>query len=225
MEAPSNWKRDVLLLPLAVGIILAVAAYFLPKLFEKGKRISYTIDGPTAYVNPNAVGTVKITVSGVETLNIYGYKVRLWNSGSVPLKTLAVQFAFASTATNFKVFNVTHDTNPKKEFGKIEESGSDAFSKRFVYELLNQKDEDVLTFLSNLDALLSVHAKAEDLKVQFVEAKSEAAQRKLDQYVLIMLGTLSSLFTVVMFWILERRRRYLWEKLKERRHPDVTLPT
>jgi hypothetical protein len=173
----SSWKRDVLLIPLVVaigaGLVVWAAGYSLPKLFEKGKRISYTIDGPTAYVNPSAANTVKITVGGVETPNIYGYKVRLRNSGSVPLKTLPVQFWFETPASEFAVFNVTHETVPKKEFGKIEEIGSDKSSKRFVYELLNPSDEDILTFLTNVDAKLFVFTKAENLKTEFIEPKAQ----------------------------------------------------
>src|SRR2546423_922934 len=125
----STWKRDIVLIPLVIGIVVGLvvwgASYFLPKLLEKGKRISYTIDGPTAYVNPSAASSVKITVGGVETRNIYGYKVRLWNSGSVPVATLPVRFSFETSAPSFTVFNTTHDTIPKMEFGKIEEVESD----------------------------------------------------------------------------------------------------
>jgi hypothetical protein len=71
---------------------------------------------------------------------------------------------------NFEVFNVTHDTNPKREFGSIDENGSDLFSKRFVYQLLNPQDEDVLTFITNADAPLSVFAKAEGLKIERVQS-------------------------------------------------------
>lgn len=179
-NASSTWKRDVLLIPLIVavgsGLVIWAAGYFLPRLFEKGKRISYAIDGPTPYVNPSAANTVKITVGGVETSNIYGYKVHLWNSGSVALQNLAVRFAFESSAADFAVFNVTHETVPKEEFGKIEEIGSDKVSKRFVYELLNPKDEDTLTFLTNVAAKLSVFTKAENLKTEFIESKPQPSK-------------------------------------------------
>jgi hypothetical protein len=176
---------------------------------EKGKRISYTIEGPTAYVNPNAIGTVKITVGGAETPTLFGYRVRVWNSGGAPLSSLPILFTFATTNGSFKIFNVTHATVPKREFGKIDEEMPNPFSRRFVYSLMNPKDEDVLTFLTNQDAPLSVYAKAEGLKVQLVEAKEQASRSGIQNYLIVVIGVLSSLFSVVAFWFSERKQLML----------------
>jgi len=188
MEGNTTWKRDILLIPLIIGIVLAVVAYALPKFLDRGKRLSYTIDGPTAFVNTNTAGMVKIVVNGVETTNIFGYRVHLWNSGSVPLTAIPVRFVFEVTNTNFHVFNVSHTTTPRLEFGKIDENGSDASSKRFVYELLNPNDEDVLTFVTDVDASLSVFAKAEGLKMNFVQVSalvSALASEKLHDILVV----------------------------------------
>ena len=218
MENNSTWKRDILLIPLTIGIILAAVNFALPKFFEAGKRLSYTIDGPTAFVNTNTAGMVKIAVNGVETTNIFGYRVHLWNSGSVPLTTIPVRFAFEVTNTNFHVFNVSHTTTPKRDFGKIDENGSDAFSKRFVYELLNPKDEDVLTFVTDVDAPLSVFAKAEGLKMKFVQVPSlvsSLASRKLHDFlsvtllILFVVSLAITLFSVIARSKPERQSRWL----------------
>jgi hypothetical protein len=177
--------------PIVVGVSLLLATYFLPKLFEKGKRISYSVDGPTAYVDPEAASAAKITVGGVETPNIYGYKVRIWNSGGYPLTALAVRFVFDTKDQNFKVFSVTHDTIPKIEFGSIEESGSELFSKRFTYQLLNPKDEDALTFLTNISAGLSVFVKSEGLRTQFVPSKPPSS------YLSFALGVLAAVLGII----------------------------
>jgi hypothetical protein len=212
----STWRRDTLLVPIAVGVVVGLivwaAGYFLPKVFEKGKRISYTIDGPTAYVNPGVANGVKITIAGVETPNIYAYKVRVWNSGSVPLSALPVRFSFETTTPTFTVFNVTHETTPKREFGKIEEIGSDAFSKRFVYELLNPKDEDLVTFLTNISAKLTVFAKAPNLSAEPVEAKIQ--NRKWVDYVkvvsllMVLLSSVGATFAMAGLWRLRLDKRF-----------------
>jgi hypothetical protein len=211
METNSNWKRDLLLIPLVVGIVVAAVTYVLPKYFEKGKKLSYSIDGPTAYVNSGAIGAVKITIGGIETTNVFGYKVRLWNSGSVSLTGLAVRFAFETVDTNFTIFNVTHDTLPKKEFGKIEENGSDACSKRFVYELLNPKDQDVLTFVTDRNAPLSVFAKSEGLRTELVEASNQPSKfeswLKVTNIVMAVSVSLVTLWYSLLITRNERRAR------------------
>jgi hypothetical protein len=220
MDANSNWRRDILLIPLAVGILVAAVAYFLPKLFDNGKRISYTVDGPSAYVNRNVTGAaVKIIVGGVETPNIYGYKVRIWNSGGIPLTSLPIRFSFNTTNTNFTIFNVTHKTSPESEFGKIEENNTNQFSKRFVYELLNPKDEDVLTFLTSSDPTLSVFAKAEGLTFFLVEAKDQSAYYNIPMqkwmfWMLAVLGIVSSGLSLITRWISERKEEREYKSLR-----------
>jgi hypothetical protein len=206
MASNSTWKRDILAVPFLVGLLLLIAGYFVPKLWEKGKRISYTIDGPTAYLNPNAVGTAKIEVGGVKYPNVFGYKVRLWNSGSVPLASLPVLFSFDTTNADFKVFNVTHTTTPKREFGAITETNGDPFSKRFVYELLNPKDEDVMVFLTSLDVPLSVYSKSEDLKVVPTQSKTQAYDFSVWTSLLVaVVGAFASLLTFLFKFIEERK--------------------
>jgi hypothetical protein len=74
---------------------------------------------------------------------------------------------------------------------------------------MNPKDEDVLTFLTNQDAPLSVYAKAEGLKVQLVEAKEQASRSGIQNYLIVVIGVLSSLFSVVAFWFSERKQLML----------------
>ena len=108
-------------IPVIVGIIVALGGFAIPKIFEKGSQISYSIDGPVAYVDSEAMGSSKITVDGVQTPNIYGYKVRIWNSGGRALQSLPGRFDFETKTPDFKIFNVTHETTPKREFGSIKE--------------------------------------------------------------------------------------------------------
>ena len=156
----------------------------------------------TAFVNTSTSLPIKIAVNGIETTNIFGYKIRLWNSGSVPLTMVPVRFAFEVTSTNFHVFNVSHTTTPKRDFGKIDENGSDASSKRFIYELLNPNDEDVLTFVTDVGAPLSIFAKAEGLRTKFV--KVESPMSKFLSVANMFLGVLSSV--ICLFYLIQNKK-------------------
>jgi hypothetical protein len=204
----SRWTRDILLIPLIVGLFIALFTYLLPKFFDKGKEISYTVEGPTSYVNQQAYGAVTITVNGVTTPSLFAYKVRLWNSGGSPIKDLPVRFSFNPGGSSFQVFNVVHDTKPKVEFGKIEENGSDQNSKRFVYELLNPDDEDIITFLINTDAPLTVNTKSEGLRVIDAAPKEPGNWSRVVQIVALIMSVLASAFTLGLKYVADKGR--LW---------------
>jgi hypothetical protein len=169
-EGKTNWVRDLLIIPLTVGVVVAFFTFVLPKILEKGNELSYSIDEPITYLDRPEVHNVKIEVNGVHTSSLFAYKVRLWNSGGVPIKHLPVRFVFKPDNTSFTIFNVSQTTKPEFEFGQITEEGSDTLSKRFVYELFNPKDEVNATFLTNGKAELLVFAKVEGLTLSLVKA-------------------------------------------------------
>lgn len=203
-ESSSKWTRDILLIPLIVGLVVAFFTYVLPKWLEKGMEISYSIDGPTSYVNQHALGNVTIQVNGVSTPRLFAYKVRLWNSGGHALKDLPVRFTFDPQNDTFQVFNVSHETNPRFEFGKIEEQGSDKHSKRFVYELLNPDDEDVVTLLTSDDSPLNLNSKAEGLRVTKVATRQPTLWIGLIGSVL---AAISSLFSLALKFLSDKREK------------------
>lgn len=206
-EKKSNWKRDIFFIPLIIAVLAAIFTYLLPKFLEKGKELSYLVDGPTSYINQQAIGNISISVNGVSTSRLYAYKVRLWNSGGSPLKEVPVRFSFNPQHQGFQIFNVSHETNPKVEFGKVEENGSDANSKRFVYELLNPNDEDVVTFLTNEDAPLNLFAKSEGLKLVQVTNREPTKWSSILSVIGIGLGVVSSFISLGLKYISEKR---LW---------------
>jgi hypothetical protein len=124
-EGKTKWARDLLVIPLVVALAGAVFTYVIPKLSEKRSELSYSLDGPTSYVNQQAVGNITIQVNGASTSRLFAYKVRLWNSGGLPLRDLPVRFTFEAQNESFLIFNVNHETTPRYEFGKIDEQGSD----------------------------------------------------------------------------------------------------
>jgi hypothetical protein len=155
------------------GLIVAAMVYFVfPELSEKDtelKELSYSIEGPITHLEPDLTGSLEVMINNILTSYLFAYRVRIWNSGEVPLKNLPIRFVFDTSEGDFKIFEVKHDTKPKYEFGKITEQDidedNDAYSKRFTYPLLNPKDEDIVTLWTNYPVSLSVYAKSEGLKL------------------------------------------------------------
>lgn len=191
-----RWQ-DLLIIPLIVGLIVAFVQFGLPKFFEKNTQLSYSIEGPITYIEPKALGKSTVEVNGIPTSYLYAYKVRIWNSGDLPLRNLPIRFVF-TVEEDFKIFTVVHDTKPKYEFGGIQEQGSNAHSKRFIYSLLNPKDEDIVTFLTNHSASLSVYAKSEGLSVKWVKPREPTLWHKVG---LVFAAVIASVLALLMSFI------------------------
>jgi hypothetical protein len=185
-----NWKRDALVIPIVVGLVLAVFTYILPKLAEKGKQLSYAIEAPLPYVN-RTLPDVMITIRGVQANNVVLQKVRIWNSGGQPLSNLPVRFQFTPQT---KILSLAHATTPPVEFGEIKEQGSDAMSKRFLYALLNPHDSDTVTFLLDRPGGVDVYARAEGLELR-KEVEKAPAQRSL--FLSIAAGTIGLVASII----------------------------
>ncbi|MDX1526929.1 MAG: hypothetical protein R3273_11900 [Pseudidiomarina maritima] len=174
-EGKSTWMRDLLLIPVAVGVVIAVVSFLLPKFLSDSREISYQIEEPLAYLDKASLGSAEVRINDSVVQEVFAVRVKTWNSGSVPLKDLAILFEFDSGDQAFQILSATHHTKPAREFGRIEEHGGDESSKRFVYELLNPGDEDSVVFLTTAKADIKVFAKAEKLAVKEVapEEKGE----------------------------------------------------
>ncbi len=206
------------IIPVVIGLIIALFTFVVPKVFEKGKKLSYSVDGPAAYLDKNSLGNVKVVVNDVSTANLFGYKVRLWNSGGVPLKNLPILFNFSQNRPDLVFFSVTHSTKPSLEFGAIREEGSDDHSKRFVYELLNPGDEDVVTFLLNDSPKLQIYSKSEGLRLDWVRP-SERGPEFLLSAVGVVTGMIASFLSLIFYRFRFRRMRFSTYKhdIEERR--------
>ena len=226
-EAKSRWWRDLLFIPLIVGLIVAAFTFGLPKLFEKEKQITYEIDGPTTYLDKQSIGNVSVVVNGVPTLSLFSYKVRLWNSGDQPLKNLPVLVLFETELVlgEFKIFSVGHETKPPHEFGNIMQEDIDQKSKRFIFDLLNPKDQDTISFLTNNSVPLKLYAKLEGLKVRWEKPENATKWWGIGS---IVLAVVASLFSVVLKTyseylpkLLERLKTVLQQK-KEKESKETT---
>lgn len=170
-----EWVLRLLIIPVIVivigGTVLIAVQFELQRLYEKDtelKELSYSIEGPITHLDPDLTGSVGLMITNnISTSYLVAYRVRIWNSGKVPLKKLPIRFVFDTSESDFKLFKVEHDTKPKHEFGEITEQDliedNDAYSRRFIYELLNPKDEDIVTLWTKYPVSLSVYAKSEGL--------------------------------------------------------------
>jgi heme/copper-type cytochrome/quinol oxidase subunit 2 len=166
-ETGAKWWAAVLIIPIVVGVVLAIVTYVLPKLFEPKNELSYTIE------TPQSIEGLKLNIENAPVAALYVYKVRVWNSGGNALKSLPVLFRFDSSPSDFKILNVSHTTKPAYQFGDIQEEQTDQISRKYTYSLLNKDDEDKLTFLTNRTGNVSIFAKSESLSVKPVAANAD----------------------------------------------------
>jgi len=201
-DKDSSWLRDLFIIPMIVGIIVALVTFVIPRLFNKDKELSYSVNLPTKYLDQDALGSLNIEINGVPVSALYDYKIKVWNSGDVPLKNIPIRIVFNSKEKDFQIFSVRHLTEPAYEFGKITEESIDNKSKRFIYELLNPGDKDEITFLCNKWALLTVHSKSEGLKVNWVKPK----KNNWFKYASILLAVIASFLSIFIKLISEREQ-------------------
>lgn len=202
-----SWVRDLLAVPVVVGIVIAIFTYALPKLLTESSQISYTIEEPVAYLDKTSIGTASVKVNDISVPEVFAVRVRIWNSGSLPLKNLGVLFEFTSTDKDFRILSVNHNTKPSKEFGSITEQGNDNNSKRYIYALLNPEDADSLVFLTTAKADVKVFSKAENLSIKPVSQEKRTDFRWYDAALLAMLVSLASTFIEFLLKVWRERMR------------------
>lgn len=209
LDNKRSWIRDLLVVPLIVGMVIAIFAYVLPKFFAESRQISYSVEEPVAYLDKSSIGTAVIKVNDATVPEVFAARVRVWNSGSLPLKSLPIRFEFSAVDKEFRVLSVSHNTKPTKEFGAITEDGSDQVSKRFVYALVNPEDEDNIVFLTSAKSDVKVFSKAEGLSVKAVEVEKRGEFKWYHAVIGAMLASLLSTFVEALIkgWREKRKQR------------------
>src|SRR5437868_11486299 len=110
-----NWIRDIFLVPLAIALVVASFAFFLPLLFEKKKQISFHVAPAVSVLDKRMIKDVqdiKITFKGKETNDLEILAVKVWNSGQMPVKDMRMSYVFEPVQDqkgDFQVFSVSHD--------------------------------------------------------------------------------------------------------------------
>jgi hypothetical protein len=133
------------------------------------------------------------------------YKVTVRNTGSSPLKELPVRLVFEDASTNFSVYAIQHKTNPPQEFGEIK-TDSNISSPRFVYQLLNPGDEDVITVLASEKRELKVYARGEGVSLDVRRAGEDRSAWSILLITSALAGMILGIITTFLGWLLGRRR-------------------
>lgn len=202
-----SWIRDLLAVPLLVGVVVAAFTYALPKFISESSQLSYTIEEPVAYLDKTSIGTASVKVNNIAVPEVFAVRVKVWNSGSLPLKNIAILVEFASPEKDFRILSVNHNTKPAKEFGEISEQGSNPNAKRFIYALLNPEDADTLVFLATAKADVTVFSKAENLSLKAVSPEKRGDFRWYDAAVIAMLASVASSIVEALLKAWRERRR------------------
>ncbi len=197
-EKPRRWQ-ELLLTTVLAGVVIAFVQFVLVKLSKEEKELSYLIENPITYLEPQDIGNLKVEINDVPTSYLFAYRVRLWNSGDFELKNLPVLCVFNSKLKDFIVFDIRHDTRPKYEFGKILEEDPDAHSKRFTYSLLNPGDKDMITLLTNSLAQLNIYVKSEGVSVKNV--KPLLKDTKITLIIVVAFALLSTVLPTLIYWV------------------------
>ena len=183
---PRNTLQKIIALIILIFSIV-VGPIMVYEYVEKDTDLSCSIEGPKCIMNPedrsltlNTSGFstelidvakwsqrgLTLNISSFSTSSLFEYNVRIWNSGDVPLKDLPICFVFDTSESDFKIFNATWKTNLEYEFGEIEVQDINAYTKRFIYSLLNPNDEVTHTFKTSCSASLNVFAKTEGVSLR-----------------------------------------------------------
>lgn len=188
--------RNLAVIPLIVGLVLLVLQFGIQTISEKELELSYSLEDSKILLDKSTMGNANVEINGANISSLYSQSIRIWNSGDIPINALPIKYFFNTSSPTFQIFGVTHDTNPKYEFGKISLIEEDQYSKRYVYDLLNSNDEFTITILTNEKVHQSVYAKAEGLSIkQVIPSKEDRQFPEIIESVII------SSFTIILVFI------------------------
>jgi hypothetical protein len=100
------------------------------------------------------------------------------------------------------VFAIQHKTNPSHEFGEIK-MDSDMSSPRFIYQLLNPADEDVLTVLASEKRELKVYTRGEGVSLD-VRRAGDGGSASWYWFLLTALSAVGGVIMETLFTLVSR---------------------
>lgn len=168
---------------------------------------------PAQSSNPRALRAPTNLTAGVEMKvdDLHLYKVTIKNTGNSPIRDLPIRLVFENTSGKFAMLAIQHKTNPAREFGEIKDDLAEFPSPRFVYQLLNPGDEDVITILASEKRDLKVFSKGEGV-IFDVTSASENPQGT--STMAILLGVVTGMIaSCLMIWFersTAKRDKLMW---------------
>lgn len=184
------------LIPVFVGIIVALIQFGLPYILGDKKELTYKIFEPVTYFDKNSVGDLNIIINGIESNALFSNHFEFENTGQIPLNDIPITIHFSNQDTLFKIYNYTIQTVPPLEFGNIEKQlkQTDLLLK---VELINPDDRIYVNILTNNKRESNVYAKSEGMilnKAEIKEDKSENNSSFLLAFFASVLSTIIAFF-------------------------------
>jgi hypothetical protein len=180
------------LIPLIVGIIVAIIQFGLPYVIKEKKEITYKIFEPISYLDPDKIGTLKIEINGVLSPSLFSNQYTIENTGQIPLREISVLINFNTTDSLFTIYNHSIDTQPKFEFGVINTEIIN-HNIKFTIELLNPKDKIHFNVLTNLKVPSELFSKSEGMIL-----KQAVDDRPKDDKSSFLIALFASLLSTIM---------------------------
>lgn len=204
---------------LPAGIIIALITFGLTYYFSnKYKEISYIIEPTDVFLKNPTTNKVEITVNGIPVQEVYSHRIKIQNSGDLPIRDIPFTFSFPldeKDKEDFKIINLSYSTIPRKEFGKIEEvkKGEDAMGMKV--ELLNPGDEINVSIITNQKIQPAVYSKAEGVFIQ-------QGTNSQDTWYRIRWGILScgGVLLLYLYWYDKKRNKEL-ERILNSRYAEL----
>lgn len=181
------------LIPLIVGLIVALIQFGLPYIFGDKKELTYKIFEPVTYFDKNSVGDLNIVINGVESNALFSNQFIFENTGQIPLKDIPIIIHFSNQDTLFKIYNYTLQTEPLIQFGNIEKQLKQTDLSLKV-ELINPKDRIFVNVLTNTKRESKVYSKSEGMILSKAEKKEDKAENKFSFWLALFASALSTIF-------------------------------
>jgi len=167
----------------------------------KNKELSYTIEPADVFLKNPTINKVEITVNGVPVKEVFSHRMKIWNSGNLPIKDVPFTFSFPIDKENdseFKILNLSYSTIPRKEFGKVEEEKKSGAEMGMRIGLLNPGDEIIVSIITNQNIQPRFYSKSEGVAV----VQGSNSKEKTYYFILCLTGiTITACLVMLLAFI------------------------
>ena len=166
----------------------------------KYKELSYVIEPSEVFLKNPTTNDVEVSVNGVPVKEVFSHRIKIWNSGNLPIKDVSFTFLFPVKERNgneFKILNLSYSTVPKHKFGKVEEEKNELDSMGMHIELLNPGDEVNVSIITNQSLQPEFYSKTEGVIVS-----QGSNSREKWNYTLLIISGLVIAFILWIFRIM-----------------------
>jgi hypothetical protein len=180
------------LIPLFVGLIIAIIQFGLPYFFKEKKELTYKIIEPISYFDPSKVSELEIIINGAQSKSLVSNQFNIENSGQIPLKDIRFRINFLAQDTLFKIYSYSYETQPKFEFGPIKPKLLNG-NLQLTFDLLNPGDKIFINVLTNSKVNTEVYSKSEGMILnRATDDKDSSKDKERLSFILAILGSILS---------------------------------